>query len=207
MLQLMMIKKILSLTTLISLILISSQIKSAKQTWTDWKEVSYTPLEFGDIYSLIGDGSFTNWYSQGKMDAGKKAHQYWMENYTNKGFIIIEYLAMPPAWHITGSGNDKKYIISKGGYLLNTENNPLDRIKKRDIERYRDIYNNVVAYVYFDHEGSSCIIFKKGYFKNQSGYVPSTHDSETLVGIYCKDSGPIDEIFAHELIDLIQLKN
>ena len=202
-----MVKKSLLILTLISLLFISTQIKSAKQTWADWKEVTYIPLEFGDINILIGDGPFTNWYSEGRMDAGKKAHQYWIENYTNKGFIIIEYLAMPAAWHISNSGNDKKYIIQKGEYLLNTENNPLERIKKRDIERYRDIYNNVVAYVYFDHEGSSCVIFKKGYFKNQSGYVPSTHDSETLVGIYCTEYGTIDEIIAHEFIDAVQVKN
>ena len=79
---------------------------------------------------------------------------------------------MPPGWHITGSGNDKKYIIRKGEYLLNIENNPLDRIKKRDIERYRDIHDNVVAYVYFDHEDLSCIIFKKGYFKNHLDMLP-----------------------------------
>ena len=84
--------------------------------------------------------------------------------------------------------------------------NAIESLKKRDIERYRDIHNNVVAYVYFDHEGSSCIIFKKGYFKTQSGYVPSSHDSETLVGVFCKNSGTIDEIFAHQLINSMELK-
>ena len=201
-----MLRNIPFIITLISFILFSTILKAVEQTWTEWEKVKYTPLEFEDISNLIGNGSFTNWYSEGKMDAGKKAQQFWIENYTNKGFIIIEYLAMPPGWHITGSGNDKKYIIRKSEYLLNTENNPLGRIKKRDIERYRDIHNNVVAYVYFDHEGSSCIIIKKGYFKNQSGYVASAHDSETLVGIFCKNSGTIDEIFAHQLIDAMELK-
>ena len=190
----------------ISLILFSTILKAVEQTWTDWEKVTYSPLVFEDISNLIGNGSFTNWHSEGKMDAGKKAHHYWIENYTNKGFIIIDYLAMPPAWVITGSGNDKKYLIRKAEYLLNTKNNPLKRLKKRDIERYRDIHDNVVAYVYFDHEGSSCIIFKKGYFKNQSGYVASAQDSETLVGIFCKNSGTVDEIFAHQLIDAMEVK-
>ena len=201
-----MLKKIPFLIVLISLILFSTILKAVEQTWTDWEKVKYSPLEFEDISNLIGNGSFEHWYSEGKLDAGKKGEQYWIQNYTDKGFIIIEYLAMPPGWVIAGSGNDKKYIIRKSGYLLNTNNPPLDRIKKRDIHRYRDIYDNVVAYVYFDHEGSSCLIFKKGYFKNTSGYVASAQDSETLVGIFCKNSGTIDEIFAHQLIDAMELK-
>ena len=198
--------KILIVIILISLFLFSTILKAIEQTWSDYEKIKYSPLVFEDISSLIGNGSFTNWYSEGKMDAGKKAHHYWIENYTDKGFFVIEYLAMPPGWHITGSGNDKKFITKKAEYLLNTKNNPLKRLKKRDIERHRDINNNVVAYVYFDFEGSSCIIFKKGYFRTQSGFVPSAHDSETLVGVFCKNSGTIDEIFAQQLIDSTELK-
>ena len=142
------------------------------------------------------------------MDAGKKAEQYWIENYSSEGFLLLSYLKMPQGWIITDSGNDKKYIISQAQYLLNIErkNNPIRKIKKRDIERYRDIYNNVVPYVFFDYEDSSCIIFKKGFFKRDSGFVASANDDETLSGVFCKNQGAIDQNFANQLIDSIQVK-
>ena len=72
-----MLRKIPFITTLISLILFSTILKAVEQTWTDWEQVKYSPLGFEDISNLIGNGSFEYWYSEGKLDAGKKGEQYW----------------------------------------------------------------------------------------------------------------------------------
>ena len=192
--------------TFILLFFLSLNLKASK--WTDWKDTNFVPIKFNDIQQLIGNGSFINSYSEGKMDAGKKATQYWIENYSSEGYLILNYLKMPQGWIITDSGNDKKYIISEAQYLLNVDrkDNPIRKIKKRDIERYRDVHNNVVPYVFFDYENSSCIIFKKGFFKRDSGFVVSANDDETLSGVFCKNQDTIDQNFAHQLINSIQVK-
>ena len=142
------------------------------------------------------------------MDAGKKAHQYLIENYTDNGYLFISYLKMPSGWVISDSGNDKKYIKQQAQFLLNVDrkNNPLKSISKKDIERFRDVYNNVVAYVFFDYDNSVCVIIKKGYYRNESGYVVAAEDDETLAAIFCKQNGIIDHAFAQRLINSIEIK-
>ena len=51
--------------------------------------------------------------SEGKLDAGKIAYQYWIENYTENGYLLINLVKMPPSFVIASSGNDKKYIRVK----------------------------------------------------------------------------------------------
>ena len=180
-------------------------------SWTDWKEVdtnSLVPIVFTDINDVIGNGTFYSWYSEGKLDAGKIAYQYWTENYTENGYLLINLIKMPPSFVITGSGNDKKYIRDQAEFILNVErkNNPLKGISKKDIERYRDVYNNVVPYVFFDYDNSVCIIIKKGYYRGVSGYEEDARDVETLVAVYCKQNGTIDQAFAQRLINSIEIK-
>ena len=115
---------------------------------------------------------------------------------------------MPPAWVIKDSGNDKKYLKQQAQILLNVDRkkNPLKSISKKDIERFRDVYNNVVPYVIFDYDNSVCVIIKKGYHKNESGYVVSANDDETLVAIFCKQNGIIDQAFVQRFINSIEIK-
>ena len=115
-------------------------LNSKAGSWTDWKEVdtiSFVPITFTDINDVIGNGTFYSWYSEGKLDAGKIAYQYWTENYTENGYLLINLVKMPPSFVITGSGNDKKYIRDQAEFILNVErkNNPLKGISKKDIER------------------------------------------------------------------------
>ena len=195
----------------IILLVLLFSLNSKASSWTDWKEVdniSFVPIIFTDINDVIGNGTFYSWHSEGKMDAGKKAHQYWIENYTENGYLLISYLKMPPAWVIRDSGNDKKYLKQQAQFLLNLDrkNNPLKSISKKDIERFRDVYNNVVPYVFFDYDNSVCVIIKKGYYRNESGYVVAAEDDETLVAIFCKQNGTIDQAFAQRLINSIEIK-
>ena len=92
--------------------------------------------------------------------------------------------------------------------ILNVErkNNPLKGISKKDIERYRDVYNNVVPYVFFDYDNSVCVIIKKGYYRGTSGYEEDARDVETLVAVFCKQNGTIDQAFAQRLINSIEIK-
>ena len=115
-------------------------LNSKAGSWTDWKEVdtnSLVPIIFTDINDVIGNGTFYSWSSEGKLDAGKIAYQYWTENYTENGYLLINLVKMPPSFVITGSGNDKKYIRDQAEFILNVErkNNPLKGISKKDIER------------------------------------------------------------------------
>lgn len=186
-------------------------LNSKAGSWTDWKEVdtiSFVPITFTDINDVIGNGTFYSWYSEGKLDAGKIAYQYWTENYTENGYLLINLIKMPPSFVITGSGNDKKYIRDQAEFILNVErkNNPLKGISKKDIERYRDVYNNVVPYVFFDYDNSVCIIIKKGYYRGVSGYEEDARDVETLVAVFCKQNGTIDQAFAERLINSIEIK-
>ncbi len=186
-------------------------LNSKAGSWTDWKEVdtiSFVPITFTDINDVIGNGTFYSWYSEGKLDAGKIAYQYWTENYTENGYLLINLVKMPPSFVITGSGNDKKYIRDQAEFILNVErkNNPLKGISKKDIERYRDVYNNVVPYVFFDYDNSVCIIIKKGYYRGTSGYEEDARDVETLVAVFCKQNGTIDQAFAQRLINSIEIK-
>ncbi len=186
-------------------------LNSKAGSWTDWKEVdniSFVPITFTDINDVIGNGTFYSWYSEGKLDAGKIAYQYWIENYTENGYLLINLIKMPPSFVITGSGNDKKYIRDQAEFILNVErkNNPLKGISKKDIERYRDVYNNVVPYVFFDYDNSVCIIIKKGYYRGVSGYEEDARDVETLVAVFCKQNGTIDQAFAQRLINSIEIK-
>ena len=186
-------------------------LNSKAGSWTDWKEVdtiSFVPITFTDINDVIGNGTFYSWYSEGKLDAGKIAYQYWTENYTENGYLLINLVKMPPSFVITGSGNDKKYIRDQAEFILNVErkNNPLKGISKKDIERYRDVYNNVVPYVFFDYDNSVCIIIKKGYYRGTSGYEEDARDVETLVAVFCKQNGTIDQDFAQRLINSIEIK-
>lgn len=186
-------------------------LNSKAGSWTDWKEVdtiSFVPITFTDINDVIGNGTFYSWYSEGKLDAGKIAYQYWTENYTENGYLLINLIKMPPSFVITGSGNDKKYIRDQAEFILNVErkNNPLKGISKKDIERYRDVYNNVVPYVFFDYDNSVCIIIKKGYYRGVSGYEEDARDVETLVAVFCKQNGTIDQAFAQRLINSIEIK-
>ena len=195
---------------IILLVLIFS-LNSKASSWTDWKEVdtiSFVPITFTDINDVIGNGTFYSWYSEGKLDAGKIAYQYWTENYTENGYLLINLIKMPPSFVITGSGNDKKYIRDQAEFILNVErkNNPLKGISKKDIERYRDVYNNVVPYVFFDYDNSVCIIIKKGYYRGVSGYEEDARDVETLVAVFCKQNGTIDQAFAERLINSIEIK-
>ena len=186
-------------------------LNSKAGSWTDWKEVdtiSFVPITFTDINDVIGNGTFYSWYSEGKLDAGKIAYQYWTENYTENGYLLINLIKMPPSFVITGSGNDKKYIRDQAEFILNVErkNNPLKGISKKDIERYRDVYNNVVPYVFFDYDNSVCVIIKKGYYRGTSGYEEDARDVETLVAVFCKQNGTIDQAFAERLINSIEIK-
>ena len=180
-------------------------------SWTNWKQVdthSFVPIIFTNLSDVIGNGPINSWYSENKLDAGKLAVNYWIENYTDQGYLLINYLKMPPAWYITDSGNDRKYLKEQAQFILNVErkSNPLKSISKKDIERYRDVYNNVVPYVLFDFDNSVCLIFKKGYYKNESGYVVAAHDDETLVGIFCKNNGSIDSSLVENIINSIDVK-
>ena len=126
------------------LLVLLFSINTKASSWTDWQEVdttSFVPIIFTDINDVIGNGAFYSWISEGKMDAGKKAYQYWVENYTENGYLFIDLLIMPPGFVITGSGNDKKYLKDQAQYILNVDrkNNPLKSISKKDIERYREI--------------------------------------------------------------------
>ena len=108
----------------IILLVLLFSLNSKASSWTDWKEVdtiSFVPIIFTDINDVIGNGTFYSWHSEGKMDAGKKAHQYWIENYTDKGYLFISYLKMPPTWLIRDSGNDKKYLKEQAKFLLNVD--------------------------------------------------------------------------------------
>mgnify|MGYP006209457575 CR=1 FL=1 len=193
---------------LVSIILLSSNHVWANE-WSEWKELSRQsiPLNFNNVDSLIDNSDFSGWMSEQKLQGGK-AKQYWIENYFSEGFIIIDYYKLPAGWIITGSQNDRKYIISKVEYLLNIErkNNPIKDISKKDIERYRDVENNVTPHVYFQFDSQECVVFNKGYFKRDSGYRESSDDDETLSVLFCKNSGVIEKDFAHKLIDSIQLK-
>jgi hypothetical protein len=193
---------------LISIILLSSNYVRASK-WSEWKEISNQsiPLNFISIDNLIGNSNFSGWITEAKLQGGK-AKQYWIESYFSEGFILIDYIKFPPAWVITGSENDRKYIISKAGNLLGLErkNNPIKNISKKDIERYRDIENNVTPYVYFQFDNQECVIFNKGYYKRESGYIQSVEDDETLTVLFCKYSGLIENDFVHKLIDSIQLR-
>ena len=193
------------------LLVLLFSINTKASSWTDWQEVdttSFVPITFTNINDVIGNGAFYSWISEGKMDAGKKAYQYWVENYTENGYLFIDLLIMPPGFVITGSGNDKKYLKDQAEYILNVDrkNNPLKSISKKDIERYRDVYNNVVPYVFFDYDNSACIIIKKGYYRGQSGYVEDSRDVETLVAVFCKQDGTINQAFAQRLINSIEIK-
>ena len=193
---------------LVSIILLSSNLVWASK-WSEWKEISSQsiPLNFNSIDSLIGNSDFSGWITEAKLQGGK-AKQYWIENYFSEGFILIDYIKFPPAWVITGSENDRKYIISKVGNLLGLErkNNPIKNISKKDIERYRDVENNVTPHIYFQFDNKECVIFNKGYYKREAGYIQSAEDDETLTVLFCKNSGVIENDFVHALIDSIQLK-
>ena len=43
-----MLRKTPFIIILISLILFSTILKAVEQTWTDWEQVKYSPLEFED---------------------------------------------------------------------------------------------------------------------------------------------------------------
>lgn len=177
--------------------------------WTEWREISNQslPLKIDNISDIIGQSEFSGWISEANFQGGK-AKNYWIENYFTKGFILIDYLKFPPTWVIRDSGNDKKYIISKVGYLLNLDrrNNPIKNISKKDIERYRDVENNVVPHVFFQFENQECLIINKGYYKRETGYIRSVEDDETLSILFCKNSGIINSNTAQILIDSIQIK-
>jgi len=121
---------------------------------------------------------------------GEKAAGLFIENYSDKGFLLIEHVKFPPAWVIRKSGNDKKYISMKTAWLLNVDDrdNPLKKIRKKEITRYRDLEDNVVAYVHFKFENSGCVVFKKGYYTQESGYVTAADDDETLVALFCSNN-------------------
>ena len=177
--------------------------------WGEWKTInsSAIPLNLNNISNIIGQTSFSAWRMDGKFE-GAKGFVIWVENYSNEGKLIIEYVKFPPAWVIVGSGNDKKLLINKTASLLNVDkkNNPLKRLSKNEIERYRDIENNVVPHVFFSYDNNSCLVFNKGYYKRESGYVKSSEDDETLTAVFCKYSGSLSESDAHQLIDSIQVK-
>lgn len=193
---------------LVSIILLLSNNVLASE-WSEWKEISNQsiPLNFNNIDDLIGNSDFSGWATEAKLQGGD-AKQYWIENSFSEGFILIDYYKLPPAWVITGSENDRKYITSKVGNFLGLENknNPLKNISKKDIDRYRDVENNVTAYIYFQFENQECVVFKKGYYKRDFGYTQAVEDDETLTVLFCKYSGFIENDFVHQLIDSIQVR-
>tara|TARA_Y100001970_G_C13882050_1_gene674315 strand:+ start:103 stop:702 length:600 start_codon:yes stop_codon:yes gene_type:complete len=177
--------------------------------WSQWKSINANaiPLSFNNINNVIGDLNPDAWKTEASFD-GSKAFQIWVENYSNIGSLIIDYIKFPPTWVIKGSANDRNYIKEAALRLLGVDkkNNPLKNLSKSEIERYRDTENNVVPYVFFSFENQVCIIFNKGYYKREDGFINSPDDDETLTVLFCKYEGNISESDVNNLIDGIQVK-
>ncbi len=192
----------------ITFILFISSSVIASVEWSEWKEIKFSqvPLKIDiSINNEIGDTSFQAWRMNGNFN-GKKAFLIWLENNSNIGKLIIEYTKYPPGWAITGSENDRKYLISNTARMLGLEkkNNPLKNLKKNEIERYRDMKNNVVPFTFFENKGNTCVIFNKGFYKVDDGFRDSALDDETISAVFCKNSGTISKSSLHILIDAIQ---
>ena len=177
--------------------------------WSEWQEISISsiPLEYEGIYEILKSPKISSWLSEANLQGGK-ARNYYIDIASSAGFARIDYLKFPPAWVISGSENDRKYMISKVEFLLNIENknNPIKNISKKNIERYRDVNNTVVPHIYFSYNDKNCIIANKGYHKRETGYVQSVEDDETLSILFCKNSGTINEVSAIKIINSILVK-
>lgn len=172
---------------IIFLIFFSKNIYSAE--WSNYQELSNSKLTVKidmSLESLIGTISPSAWISKANLE-GKPAFSILMENFSNSGFLYIDHTKFPPAWIIRGSGNDKKFIKKNTAWLLNIDESqsPLKSLRKSNIKRYRDAEDNVVPYVKFEFDGMGCMVFKKGYYTQESGYVTSANDDETMFALYC----------------------
>ena len=177
--------------------------------WSEWKEVpiSAIPLNYERIYNILKSPKISSWLSKANLEGGK-AFNYYINITSSLGFARINYLKFPPGWVITGSENDRKYLISNVEFLLNikNKNNPIKNVSKKNIERYRDINNTVVPYLFFSYNDENCMIINKGYHKRETGYTQSVEDDETLSILFCKNNDEINKDDAIEIINSILVK-
>ena len=112
---------------------------------------------------------------------------------------------MPEGWIIPGSANDKKYLIYSVARLFNfsKKDNPIKKLKKNEIERYRDIIGRVVPYTVYEHLNKACVVFFKEFYKADSGYLDSAEADETISVGFCKNSGSLTQSEITTLIDSI----
>ena len=62
------------------------------------------------------------------------------------------------------------------------------------------------AYVKFKFEENSCVVFKKGFYTQESGYETASEDDETMVTVYCSyDEATLTTDQIETIIDGIQL--
>ena len=176
-------------------------------TWSDWENADTSQLKISidsNISDIIGDTNINSWKSDGKMKGGKKAFQSWSEKLTNEITLFISHYKLPDGWFITGSDNDRKYLIGQNAYMLNVKkkDNPIKKLNKKEIERHRDTEGNVVAYTTYDYLNKVCVIFFKEYYKADSGYTDVANADETITVVLCKKS-----LQENEVISLIESIN
>tara|TARA_Y100001936_G_scaffold161720_1_gene157953 strand:+ start:51 stop:656 length:606 start_codon:yes stop_codon:yes gene_type:complete len=191
------------------IILFSYQVFASE--WSPFEEINFsrTFIKIDENSSdIIGSLNPSAWITTAKLE-GATASESFIQNFSDKGFLYINHVRMPPAWSIRYSGNDKRYIKDKTAWMLNIDNrkNPIKKLSKKDITRYRDYENNVVPYVYFEFEGSDCVVFKKGFSTQESGYEKSKDDDETLITIFCSYVASLSDQDVESIIDSVNIKN
>ena len=192
------------------LVLISFNAYSSE--WSEYEAIESSKLSITidqNLKSIIGNIQVSAWISKAKFE-GEKAFTIFVENFSDNGFLYLDHTKFPPTWLIRGSGNDKKYIVNKTAWLLNIDKskNPISGLRKDQISRYRDIHNNVVPYVKFNFEDQNCVVFKKGYYTQESGYERAAEDDEILSGIYCDYSETrLSNNIIEQIIDGIEVKD
>ena len=180
---------------------------SYASTWGDWQSINTSLLKISidsNISDIIGDTKIISWKSDGKMKGGRKAFHSWSEKSTNEITLFISHYKLPEGWTIGGSDNDRKYLIAQNAYMLNVEekDNPIKKLNKKEIERYRDTEGKIATYTTYDYQNKVCVIFFKEYFKADSGYADSSNADETITVVLCKKS-----LQENEVISLIESIN
>lgn len=192
---------------LICLFFLVLSTNSYAGTWSDWENANASQLKISidsNISDIIGDTNINSWKSDGKLKGGKKGFHSWSEKLTNTITLYISHYKLPSGWFISGSDNDRKYLIRQNAYMLNIEkkNNPIKKLNKKEIERYRDTEGVVVAYTTYDYLNKVCVIFFKEYYKSDSGYTDVANADETITVVLCKKS-----LQENEVISLIESIN
>ena len=177
--------------------------------WSNYQEIRASSIEIRfdqNIQQIVGNLSLEVWRSETKFD-GKRATDTLIQNFSDDGYLIMSHVKFPPTFVIVGSGNDRKFIAKQIPWLLNIDDrdSPIRKIRKKDLIKYRDIQDIVVPYVLFGYEDNTCVVFKKGYYTQESGYHRAAEDDEYIIGLYCDYDNNLDMNQVESLIDSITL--